>query len=355
MFPDIANSPGHYTQTLFLGCPRTVNTWDAKEGGWIRAFSGLKGLNVDSVSHHERSRRERKNEYLRGFGASDVYLAPLRRFSSTLKSIRVGLIFLPFPGLFDFILSFPLLEDLGLTCQDDPRPNTNDSYEPSTVIPSTLPPLTGSLVFDIFGRAQDIVRQLLDLPNGLHFRCLTLTWDRKMDGLWIAELLARCSRTVESLSVGYTSRRAFIRVCLSINNSFSFQVWSEPGSLDLSKATKLRELVFRPESGSVKWISVALRTITSEHRDLRRITVHMPYYVTSHGANAGRFLGEEDAGQWLDLDRLLVQFWESHSIRPNVGGQGWESTERCIECLLPEATKRGIIDPLYYHGLYTRQ
>lgn len=49
--------------------------------------------------------------------------------------------------------------------------------------------------------------------------------------------------------------------------------------------------------------------------------------------------------RWLELDRLLVQLWESHSICPKVahcvpqrkGGCSW------LDSLLPELTKRGAI------------
>ena len=338
MFPDIANSPGHYTQTLFFGCPRALTASDADEGGWIRAFSSLKGLNVDD-----------RDGYPRGLRASDVSLAPFRKFSSTLKSLRVGIILLPYPGLFDFILSFPLLEDLGLAGHDDPSPNTKDPLGLHTVIPSTSPPFIGSLVFHIGGRAADVARQLLDLPSGLHFRWLTLLWDRETDISWIAELVVKCSRTLESLSISH-SPGTFIHIRHHTDNSSLFQVGSAPGSLDLSKATRLRDLVFRPESRSAEWITMALRTITPEHQDFRRITIHIPFYLTFFGAGARQSLGETAFRQWLDLDRILVRIWDSRAIRPNVGcvrlGQRRESTKLCIGSLLPEITKRGIIDPL---------
>ena len=62
------------------------------------------------------------------------------------------------------------------------------------------------------------------------------------------------------------------------------------------------------------------------------------------------FLGEVAARTWLDLDHLLVQFWESFSIRPRVGyekqGGDGQNMEFAIQCLLPEAAKRGIVDPV---------
>jgi len=67
----------------------------------------------------------------------------------------MGRIYLPYPGLFDFIISFPLLEDLSLTDVDDPH---FDGYRPldglaQTVIPSTSPPLTWSLNLHLLGWA----------------------------------------------------------------------------------------------------------------------------------------------------------------------------------------------------------
>jgi len=53
-------------------------------------------------------------------------------------------------------------------------------------------------------------------------------------------------------------------------------------------------------------------------------------------------------GEWMDLDRLLVQFWESHLTDPKVIRMAWEGRKPdvrgYVECLLPELTKRGVID-----------
>ena len=96
---------------------------------------------------------------------------------------------------------------------------------------------------------------------------------------------------------------------------------------------------------------MALQTVTSEHRDLQRISFHVPYQYTLDGlgANIRQGLGEVWYGQWLDLDRLLVQFWESRSIRPKITYNCESQEEKkeaidCVSCLLPEITKRGIID-----------
>ena len=59
---------------------------------------------------------------------------------------------------------------------------------------------------------------------------------------------------------------------------------------------------------------------------------------------------EEIRGQWLGLDRLLIQFWESSSIRLKVTHaiskgemqNGW--IRYFVEGFLPEIAERGIID-----------
>ena len=136
------------------------------------------------------------------------------------------------------------------------------------------------------------------------------------------------------------------------NNSTLFPVGSESASFDLSKGTKLPEVVFRPGSHNVEWIAMALQTITPEHRELRRISVYLPSHLTffNIGADIRLSLGEAASRGWSDLDRLLVQLWASFSIRPMVGcsrrgGRG-QNTEYCIGHLFPEITKRGIVDPV---------
>ena len=96
---------------------------------------------------------------------------------------------------------------------------------------------------------------------------------------------------------------------------------------------------------------MVLQTITPEHRDLSQISIYVSDYVASVVVNADvkKTIGEALFGQWLDLDRLLVQLWESRSIRPKVIREavvegGLWSMKDCIGSLLPEMTKRGMID-----------
>jgi len=113
----------------------------------------------------------------------------------------------------------------------------------------------------------------------------------------------------------------------------------------------LENVAFRVSSQTVSWVTMALQSVAPEHRDLRRISIYLPYDLTlvNDDTDIRRSLGETVSGWWSDLDRLLVEFWESRSIRPRVGctrwGEGGQDTEYCIRCLLPEITKRGIVDP----------
>ena len=74
--------------------------------------------------------------------------------------------------------------------------------------------------------------------------------------------------------------------------------------------------------------------------NLRRITIH-PYEMPVNP------IEDMERHQWQDLDRLLVQFWTSHSIRPTIV---YEAMERRRDLgaialsLLPELVGRGLVN-----------
>ena len=137
--------------------------------------------------------------------------------------------------------------------------------------------------------------------------------------------------------------------CVCTDDLLLFLVESWPTPVDFSKATRLKDVTFRVEFPGIEWVTAALQTVTSKHRDLRRILISLTYYSVDvlHGVNVERIVGKQIPGQWPELDRLLAQLWESHSIRPKILCYGLPSggfISDVVGRLLPEATEEGIID-----------
>ncbi|KAF9645555.1 hypothetical protein BDM02DRAFT_3120021 [Thelephora ganbajun] len=87
---------------------------------------------------------------------------------------------------------------------------------------------------------------------------------------------------------------------------------------------------------------MTLPTISPRHRDLRQISIHACHDLAIPTVNV-RVI-QAINGQWLDLDRLLDQLCESRSIRTKLIHTIPVQKQR-IGRRLPEAAKRGIIDP----------
>jgi hypothetical protein len=115
-------------------------------------------------------------------------------------------------------------------------------------------------------------------------------------------------------------------------------------SVDLSKATKLKEVVLRPGGLYPAWVDMTFKSITAEHRDLQQISIHIPFptVIVEGPADAREFLGEELYGEWMDLDRTLTQLWESRAVCTKLLYKA-EDEKSCeiIRGLLPETMKRG--------------
>ena len=330
-FPDPSNSPAYHTFALIIDCPEAITTADAEEGGWIQAFSRVVYLDMDSSVKD-----------------LNVSLVPLFGFSPILKSLRVSSAVPQGPQLFDLVLSFPLLEDLTLICRDPSLNDGDEPHIPRVDVPAPSPPFTGSLRLLQFRGLGATVRQLLDLPSGLHFQNLGFLWLREEDVWWTMELVARCSQTLEFLDVAYHLPRKPVFLLSWTRSSTSFADNSSSTSVDLSKATKLELLCFRPGSLDVEWITTALETITPEHRNLQQVFV---YCDTTLGPQIRENIVERNHEQWSDLDHLLVKLWESRSTCPKV--RVYSMLEEEVEMqgmidalgqLLPEAAERGLIE-----------
>ena len=124
--------------------------------------------------------------------------------------------------------------------------------------------------------------------------------------------------------------------------------------MDLSKATQLKDVAFLCKL-TPRRIVVTLRTITLDHGNLQRVSIsvpgilYRPNFVSADLADIMRAIGEHIHQEWLDLDKLLTQLWESRSIRPEVmfdvpSSMGGEGARSVVEGLLPELTTRGLVE-----------
>jgi hypothetical protein len=108
--------------------------------------------------------------------------------------------------------------------------------------------------------------------------------------------------------------------------------------LDLSKATKLKDISLRCNGPNVQPFAMALQTVQSKR--LQQITIQP--------CGAFVYPVEETVLQELqDLDRTLVQFWTSHSDSSKdhvCGGEGKNDLRGLAPSLLPELTRRGAVD-----------
>jgi len=318
-FPDPTNSPAPHVRILTIDCyPGDL------EGAsdWIRTFSCVVELSLN--------------------GHPTLPFALFHGLSHNLRSLKVHYIKFSCPDLFDFICSCPLLENLILTGEEMSEDNGNDFHGLQT-----SPPLTGCLMLIVRGGMGSAPRHLLNLPNGLRFRELVFLLILEKDLLWIRELVLKCSDTLECLDVKYKWFGTFSVLFWRCRYSPLFTGTLDP--IDLSKATKLKDLIFRLKAMGPGRIIAMLETITPEHRDLRQVSIHLPFKRIPPIGDVQSYLEDHIYEMWLQLDRLLVQFWELRSIRPKVvvidssRGSTQELKDQ-IGCLFPEITARGIID-----------
>ena len=175
-FPDPTSSPAHHTRTLSAYSPEFIIVADTDT---LLTFCSVSRLNVDSTRGYDQQ----------------VCLLPLHGFSPNIKSLYLSFANLPSSVLFGIVCSFPLLEDLSLSCFRFGR--RQEAFE---ALP-TSPKLTGTLELRLKREVQFITSQLLGLPDGLHFRRIAVQWVVPGDIRSTMDLASRCSDTLESLEI----------------------------------------------------------------------------------------------------------------------------------------------------------
>ena len=310
-FPDSSNSPAHHTRTLSIRDLPAPTAADADVGGWIGTFCNVVHLEFAFVGR--------------------TTLVPFCGLSPTIRSLRLAHCT---TEVFDLVCSFPLLEDLALISL------SSESHVDAWNPPPTSPKLTGSLDLKTLGVAPPIARRLLDLPHGLRFSKISVAFlDREAES--VNDLVLACSDTLESLTACCYSSCAFPSTSVTDSTSFSITDAGTHRMIphDLSKATKLKRVKFhRTRMRSiVQWFTMTLQTI--ESKDLQTIAIYPDH-------DGPLTVGGAEHQEWNDLDRLLVQFWTTHSIRPRVmyPAEGEKNIRDCVPRLLPELTRRGLVD-----------
>ena len=185
-FPDPTNSPAHHTHILTV----EGSLLSAVDDSWIQGFSYVEELIVNGFSA--------------GSKTAALSFAPFHRLAPSLTALYLSFMHLPYIQTFDLIGSLPLLENLGLT-GDKIITNDDDESDGPDELPNVVSPipqpLSGALeVFLSFG-TRATLRRLLDLPGGLHFRELDLSWYGGRDLPNVAEMVVACSDTLEHLQI----------------------------------------------------------------------------------------------------------------------------------------------------------
>jgi len=167
------------------------------EGNLSRSYelscsSRTHSIHLPSPAHHRRRCGYDSHILWLDQGVS---LAPLHGFSPVIRSLHLTFTSLPNSKVFDFICSFPLLEDLALVSRT--RRDSDMPWNP----PSTSPRITGSLELQLIEGIQFTACRLLDFPNGLHFTKIAVRWRSGGDVLSTMHLVSRCSGTLRSLDI----------------------------------------------------------------------------------------------------------------------------------------------------------
>ena len=119
-----------------------------------------------------------------------------------------------------------------------------------------------------------------------------------------------------------------------------------PAGIDLSQATRLKKVKVWLGSLDDAPTAMALNTLTSGPRDLQNISLFI--CVCSRPWEIADIRQIVRGGIWIDLDRFLVQLWESNVAQIRVqavclGGARKEVVRKLVRSPLPGATRRGAV------------
>ena len=124
--------------------------------------------------------------------------------------------------------------------------------------------------------------------------------------------------------------------------------------MDFSKVTRLRKVKIWLGNLDDVPIAMALKTITSDHRDLQKISL-----LIRVSSLPNEPVGEETRRLWAEFDNILIRLWESKTIK--IYAQvvcpmcvDHEAVWKLVRSLLTGTLERGAIELIcrlyqYYH------
>jgi len=174
---------------------------------------------------------------------------------------------------------------------------------------------------------------LLSLPNGLHFRGRELVFllALEKDLRLIKELVFKCSDTVECLDVRYECSGTFL---VSVSGGVVNHPHRRPGSHRRLKSDKTENVSFGCS------VPEMLETITPEHRDLRQVSIYLPFIPRDDAAGFMFNFGVDLYEKWLRLPQapptLGVAFDSPQGGGNGVSMDGHTGNERSDWVLFPK-------------------
>ena len=107
------------------------------------------------------------------------------------------------------------------------------------------------------------------------------------------------------------------------------------------------------------WITSTLKTITRDHRNLQLVGIDASdvlFGIVTDDGDPEDALGQDIYGGWLELDLLLAQLRESHSISLEVsynahGMMIEDDAKSLLEYVLPEVMGKGRVKLIGQEGV----
>ena len=197
--------------------------------------------------------------------------------------------------------------------------------------PWSLPLLTGTLVLKLV--EDGFVRELYRRSGGLRFQRVVCV-DNFRNGGFEERLVKSCSGALESIHI--VCRASVHWPLQQVQCLIGFKFLEGP--IDLSRATKLKEVEFHFSINHVSQVIAALKTITPDHTNFGKISIHLPFifkppsFIPKHNVEGVKYPSFEV------LDHAIAQLCESHMIHVKAICYVWSEmgvASEDLRCFLP--------------------